>query len=157
MANETLAGLLEREHREIDQGMEAFALAPADSDHLAGLLKAIHALRRHIYLEETLLFPELRAAGFIAPVFVMLREHGDMWPILDELEAAAGSAGERDSMLALCARLAGQLEAHNLKEERILYPQANTTVPAGATAELKEFIASGQLPANWRCAQAPAI
>jgi regulator of cell morphogenesis and NO signaling len=71
---DTLACALEREHREIDAGIEAF-LAPRSEGtrRLGALRRAIEALRRHIFLEEEFLFPPLRAAGLVTPVFVILR------------------------------------------------------------------------------------
>ena len=87
MVNDTLAAALEHEHREIDEGIEAFTSGQADAEtQTAPLTRAMDALRRHIYLEEEFLFPPLRSAGLMAPVFVMLREHGEMWKTLDLLE-----------------------------------------------------------------------
>ena len=156
-SNETVAALLEREHRQIDEGLEAFAAPAGDTNEQLGqLTQAIEALRRHIYLEEVLLFPSLRQAGMVAPVFVMLREHGEMWRILDELEALAGSGADRAPMLALCGQLAPLLEAHNLKEEQILYPRTDDVVTGGAAIELTRFLASGRMPGGWVCANAAA-
>lgn len=79
MAEETLASVLEREHREIDEGIVAYeSRLAAGVDEPALLHRAMDALRRHIYLEEEFLFPPLRAVGMVAPVFVMLREHGEI-------------------------------------------------------------------------------
>ena len=50
METEGLAAALEREHREIDEGIAAFTTSPGDPQPLA---HAIRALRRHIYLEES--------------------------------------------------------------------------------------------------------
>src|SRR5579884_3347854 len=84
----TLAAALEREHREIDRGIEAFLAARAeDRAETKPLTEAIAALRRHIFLEEEFLFPPLREAGMVAPVFVMLREHGEIWDTIDTLQA----------------------------------------------------------------------
>ena len=88
---ETLTAALEREHQEIDAGLEAFADG-LESGELRGadLDRAADALRRHIYLEEEFLFPPLRAAGMVPPVLVMLREHGEIWRTLDALELEVG-------------------------------------------------------------------
>lgn len=146
MEIETLAVALEREHREIDAGIAAFTAG----DELA-LAGAVQALRRHIYLEEEFLFPLLRVAelALSAPVFVMLREHGQLWQLLDSLEREPGAT-------VLCRQLTVLLLHHNLKEERILYPQADLLVTEPAAARLREFIASGQLPPGWTCAKAAA-
>lgn len=155
MAMESLAEALEREHREIDQGIETFAskLAAGES-HPEPLTRAIHALRRHIYLEERFLFPALRETGLVAAVFVMLREHGQIWRTLDvlQLELRSGTAGA--SMLKLLRELAVQLQHHNLKEEKVLYPQADQILTASANAELTAIFDSGQLPEGWVCERA---
>lgn len=155
MVNESLAEALEREHREIDEGIEAFAVGMAAAQSRPEPLRqAIYALRRHIYLEERFLFPALREVGLVAPVFVMLREHGQIWNTLDAL-ALDVSAGAADaSTLNTCRELAVQLQHHNLKEERILYPQADQVLSASAQAELKAFLDSGELPDGWVCERA---
>ena len=152
----TLAGALEREHREIDRGIDAFVSRRADEAvPVESLTSALEALRRHIYLEEELVFPALRDAGMVAPVFVMLREHGEMWRTLDALEAELG-AGRADAASALCTELVSQLEAHNAKEETILYAQTDAVVPATTSADLRAFLESGRRPEGWRCQRAPS-
>lgn len=66
MQTDSLATALEREHHEIDADIEAFTASPSDRQPL---IRAISALRRHIYLEEEYLFPLLRAVepGLEAP------------------------------------------------------------------------------------------
>ncbi|MGH3183376.1 MAG: hemerythrin domain-containing protein [Streptosporangiaceae bacterium] len=144
----SLAVALEREHHQIDDGVAAFAAAPGDLQPLA---RTIGALRRHIYLEEEFLFPLLRQAepGLAAPVFVMLREHAQIWATLDslerELDAGTGTG------LALCRQLAVRLLHHNLKEEKILYPRADDALPPAAAEGLRAFLDSGDLPEGWVC------
>src|SRR5690349_23205860 len=88
MQTGSLAAALEHEHHEIDAGIAAFTAAPWDRQPLA---RAASGLRRHIYLEEEFLFPLLREAEprLAAPLFVMLREHAQIWGTLDSLERAA--------------------------------------------------------------------
>ena len=63
MESETLGAALEREHREIDGGIEAFIEGlPEGKDQTEPLLRSVNGLRRHIYLEEEFLFPPLREA-----------------------------------------------------------------------------------------------
>lgn len=156
MEIESLAAALEREHREIDAGIEAFTAAPQSSGDRdpRPLKEAIRALRRHIYLEEEFLFPPLRETGLMAPVLVMLREHGQMWTVLDSLEADLDAGAAGDAALALCRRLTVQLLHHNLKEEKILYTQADDVLAAPATERLRSFIDSGVLPEGWVCQKA---
>jgi hemerythrin-like domain-containing protein len=154
--HESLAEALEREHQEIDEGIDGFTAAsrPDDSEQTA-LVRAIQALRRHIYLEEEFLFPPLREAGLVAPVAVMLREHGQIWATLDKLqhELDTGADGALARARLLGHQLAVQLQHHNLKEERILYPQADTVLPPEAAASLRAFLDTGELPRGWTCAR----
>jgi hemerythrin-like domain-containing protein len=150
MAAGQLSGALEREHREIDAGIEEFTAGlESDEPSTEPLLRAMAALRRHIYLEEEFLFPPLRAAGMVPPVFVMLREHGEIWTTMDALEASlAGDLGDA-AVLATCRALLGQLEAHNAKEEPIIYPQADAVLDADAQAKLLAFVDTGDMPEGW--------
>jgi hemerythrin-like domain-containing protein len=148
----SLAAALEREHHEIDEGIAAFSASPEDPRPLT---RAIGALRRHIYLEEEFLFPLLGEAepALRAPVFVMLREHAQIWAVLDALEREpGGSAGH-----ALCRQLASRLLHHNLKEERVLYPRADAVLPPAAAAGLRAFLGSGELPKGWVCVKARPV
>ena len=148
---ETLGAALEREHREIDEGIATFLSEPSRT---APLTHAMSGLRRHIFLEEEFLFPPLRDAGMMAPIFVMLREHGEMWAVLVALEAGLDDPSATDAAQDSCRELVGQLERHNAKEEQILYSQADSVLTASAGAELREFLASGQLPDGWVCTKA---
>lgn len=148
----TVAEALEREHDEIDDGIEEFAAALVGGDpDPQPLTRAVAALRRHIYLEEEFLFPPLRAAGLVMPVFVMVREHGQVWKLLDALDDALRDGAGRTSVAALLHDLQEQLEAHNLKEEQILYPQTEQALTVAAAAELRELLDTGRTPEGWSC------
>ncbi|WP_301175833.1 hemerythrin domain-containing protein [Actinomadura geliboluensis] len=151
MEIESLAAALEREHHEIDEGIEVFTADPAVGERdREPLARAVRALRRHIYLEEEFLFPALHAAGLMAPVLVMLREHGEMWGTLDALDDAA----DDDAALTLCRRLNVQLLHHNMKEEKILYPELERVVPEPQEERLRAFLQTGEMPADWVCVRA---
>lgn len=155
MGVQTLADALEREHREIDKGIESFTARDADGQvDPSPLLEAVAALRRHIYLEEEFLFPPLREAGMAMPVLVMLKEHGEMWALLDELEAEVAQAPTSERVASLCSGLVPRLASHNAKEEAILYPPADTVLDEPARADLGEFIESGRMPPGWVCTNA---
>ncbi|MEZ0366479.1 hemerythrin domain-containing protein [Mycobacterium sp. pUA109] len=154
MSEQTVSAVLEREHRDIDSAIEVF-LAKLDAGTVQPepLTAALAALRRHIYIEEVFLFPPVREAGLVMPVFVMLREHGELWQTMDALTAllAAGSdIGLRDT----CRRLLAQLDQHNAKEEPIIYPQAATALPSHTSAELLRFVDTGHTPDGWVCQRA---
>ncbi|MGH3555051.1 MAG: hemerythrin domain-containing protein, partial [Mycobacterium sp.] len=80
MPDEVLSVVLERQHREIDSGISTFIeKIDAGSVQPELLAAALEALRRHLYLEEIFLFPPIREAGMVMPIFVMMREHGELW------------------------------------------------------------------------------
>lgn len=152
MTPRTVAGDLDREHREIDEGIVAFT----ESGDTERLRAAVAALRRHIYIEEEVLFPPLQDAGLMAPVFVMLREHAQIWRTLDALEAQvdAGRTAADPATAALCRELTVQLQHHNPKEERILYPEADRLLPAAVRTEVAALVDAGELPKGWVCVRA---
>ncbi|WP_310964526.1 hemerythrin domain-containing protein [Nocardioides terrisoli] len=160
-----LRAALEREHRAIDGGVEDFLAGAGGLDQAERRLReALTALRRHIYLEEEFLFPPMRSSGLLAPVFVMLSEHRDLWRTMDLLEAQLDGAGLDgagldgaqldgvvDASRQTAATLLAQLDRHNTKEEPIIYGAADTTLTEDARAELADFISHEQLPAGWTC------
>ncbi|HLS45780.1 MAG TPA: hemerythrin domain-containing protein [Ornithinicoccus sp.] len=152
MDDTTLTEALEREHREIDAGLEAF-LGQAGEGGTEDLGRASAALRRHIYLEEQFLFPPLRAAGLLAPVLVMLREHGDIWRTLDDLEHQV-ALQDGSAASSHCRALLAMLEAHNAKEEPIIYPEGDARLSPEAKQELQDFLEGGRMPDGWVCAMA---
>ncbi|MDN5765937.1 MAG: hemerythrin domain-containing protein [Humibacillus sp.] len=152
--DESLTALLEREHHEIDAGIEAFLEGLAQNevrDH--ELTRSVEALRRHIYLEEEFLFPPLRASGMLPPVLVMLREHGEIWRTLDAVEATEHQS-DADGARQRCQYLLEQLATHNAKEEPIIYPRGDAVLTEEAKRDLRAFIDSGQMPLGWICSRA---
>ncbi|KKW63722.1 hemerythrin domain-containing protein [Mycolicibacterium elephantis] len=149
----TLSAALEHEHRIIDRGIEIFADS-ADNHVTAeqrdALVNAVAVLRRHIYLEEEYLFPPLRAAGMVGPVMVMVHEHAQMWPLLDQIDECLAD-GDAAKAAQLCRELLTQLGSHNWKEERILYPQADDTLSAADRDEMSDLVATAQVPEGWVC------
>lgn len=155
MPDETLSAALEREHHEIDSGIQAFIeKLDAGSVHSEPLTATLEALRRHIYLEEVFLFPSIREGGLVMPIFVMLREHGELWQTMDALTDLLTVGADTEGLRDTCRRLLGQLEQHNSKEEPVIYPHANTALPPDASAELARFIETGHTPDGWVCQHA---
>lgn len=148
--SETLGAALECEHRGIDGGIEAFIESlPAGKSEREPLLRSMNGLRRHIYLEEEFLFPPLRAAGMMVPLFVMLRQHGELWQAMDVLGTLLDADSDVDALTASCRALLELLDQHNSKEEPIIYPQADAVLDDGAQAKLLSFLDSGQMPDGW--------
>jgi iron-sulfur cluster repair protein YtfE (RIC family) len=149
--SEKLSSALEREHREIDRAIEAFVANAADP---LPLQCAMDALRRHIYLEEEFLFPPLREAGLSMPIFVMVREHGELWDVMDGLDGLLSRPSATDTTAKACQALLEQLDQHNSKEEPVIYPQADQALSEAATEQLQAFIATGRMPEGWVCERA---
>ncbi|MBS9535259.1 hemerythrin domain-containing protein [Mycobacterium sp. M1] len=151
MAEQPLSAALEHEHQEIDAGIAAF-LAKLDGGTVdTDLLSAtVTALRRHIYLEEQILFPPISKGAQMMSVFGMIRGHGEIWRTLDVLETQADSAALRDS----CDTLLRLLADHNKVEEPVIYPAADTGLDPQTAAQLADFLADGVMPAGWVCAKA---
>ncbi len=155
MPDPTLSAALQREHREIDTGIETFIeKLECGGIQPESLTAALEVLRRHIYLEEVLLFPPIRDAGMVMPIFVMMREHGQLWRTMDTLTDLLGDGNDDGRLADACRRLLDQLHEHNSKEEPIIYPHADMGLPAHTSSELTRFIETGRTPDGWVCQQA---
>lgn len=155
MTEEPLSGALEHEHREIDSGIAAFVEAlDAGRVQPERLTSALDELRRHIYAEEVFLFPPIREAGVVMPVFVMLREHGQLWRSMAGLTTQLAEGVDITQLRKACGDLLAELDAHNAKEEPIIYPHADADLPVQVKSELARFIEAGRTPAGWVCQQA---
>lgn len=163
-----LARALLKEHHEIDAGIETFTSRATES--LTGepktgrelsawsepLVAAMHALRRHIYLEETLVFPKLRVGGLMMAVMVMIREHGELWREMDAVEQqlsemAAPQRTEVSQLISSCRNMLALLDAHNMKEEPVIYPHLDTDLDGPTERLLTEFLKTGEMPEGWVC------
>jgi len=89
----------------------------------------------------------------MVPLFVMLREHGEIWETMNAIEAQLNSDSGGKPSDVLCRAL---LDQHNTKEEAVIYPQADVVLSAGTDAELGAFLAAGQMPDGWVCGRAGA-
>jgi len=145
----TLGKALEIEHRDIDGGIEAYLASLGGTADPAPLRAALAGLRRHIYLEEQFLFPPLKAAGLMGPIFVMLREHGELWRSMDAVEALLAAAADTAAVRDACTGLLALLDAHNSKEEPIIYTQADQLLDGAASTELLDFLEGGTTPDGW--------
>lgn len=158
MAHGTAGVALEHDHRVIDAEFERFAAAFADGQVVADAFRGgARGLRHHIYVEEELHFPPLRAAGLFGPILVMLREHGEIWDLLDVIEAQLASGVEAAQLQDATRRLMDALDQHNLKEERILYPAGDAQLPDDIAVQIRAALASGDTPPGWTCHMATPV
>ena len=157
MPSLALSTALKQEHHEIDSEIETFIeKLECGSVQPELLTAALEALRRHIYLEEVFLFPPIREAGMVMPIFVMMREHGELWRTIDALTDLLADGKDRRRLGDICRQLLDQLDQHNSKEEPVIYPHADTDLPPQTSAELTRFIETGRTPDGWVCRQAGA-
>ena len=159
-AGQTIGQALEHDHHVIDEHFGAFARSldaassgttPLDS---AALATGVRALRHHIYVEETLHFPPLRAGGLMGPIMVMLREHGELWDLLDLLVAQVDGGTSVAEATQTWLQVATLLEAHNMKEEQIVYPSGDEILDAETADDVRSALASGATPEGWVCQMA---
>lgn len=138
---DTLSAALEREHHEIDAGLEAF-LDGLDSGEVRRdeLTRAADALRRHIYLEEEILFPPIRDAGLVPPILVMLREHGEIWQTLDALEEAVSESRVDTAGAAVGSAVGGPAEG--AVGSAVAGPSGGSIDGAGAGSDRSDALAS---------------
>jgi len=151
---ELASQVLEHEHREIDDGLAEFREGlESGSWNRRAFASAAGELRDHIYVEEVVLFPWLRQGGLVAPIMVMLREHGEIWRALDELEQLIDSAQDVEAAKAAYDRLVGVIEVHNSKEEAILYRATDQVLDGEQAETLRKALdnAAADRPADWVC------
>lgn len=89
------------------------------------------ATRRHLDMEEQVLFPELeRATGMtMGPTQVMRAEHAQMRGLLDQMARAADH--DLGGLVELGDTLLMLTQQHNAKEEAIVYPMCQAHLAAG--------------------------
>lgn len=141
--------LLEDQHRRIDQGIQGTI---DGNGSVTALATSLALLRQHLYIEEALLFPPLAASGLAMPVFVMKREHGGMWPLLQELSGACASGTAIDTLREPAQVLFRLLRMHNPKEEQIVYAAADRLASGHGGGDLAQALASAPaVPDDWVC------
>ncbi|HEU0276790.1 MAG TPA: hemerythrin domain-containing protein [Rhodanobacteraceae bacterium] len=144
--------LITAQHHEIDQGIKA---AVDGTGSPAKLGAALALLRHHLYIEEEVLFPPLAKTGLTMPVFVMKREHGQMWPLIEQLDADAKAAKPLAALHEPARQLFQLLQMHNPKEEQIVYTAADRLATQQGDGALVHALETVRDPAGWICAMAP--
>ena len=160
MTEQTVGQVLEQDHHVIDEYFAVFARSLEAAANETGALDAlaletgVRALRHHIYVEEEFHFPPLRAGGLMGPLMVMLREHGELWGLLDRLQLEVADDAPTTDVFQTWGHVSTLLDAHNMKEEQIIYPGGDQILDAATSADVVEALHDGQLPDGWVCQMA---
>lgn len=140
---ETISSYMQDDHVLID-GIAERAVAAAAARDWDGFARDgtqfLRRLRRHIEMEERLLFPAFEErTGMTAggPSVQMRVEHEQMQPILQRMEAALVARDATGFQLSTKA-LFDILVPHNQKEEQMMYPMLDEAMGAEAVALLGE-------------------
>lgn len=121
---------LEADHRRLDDMVPAIrtSVAAGSFDEASAQFAEFSCgLRRHIELEEQVLFPifeeksGMREGG---PTAVMRHEHVEILRIVDAVTVALATKRGDDANESI-DQLVEVLGAHNMKEERVLYPMTD--------------------------------
>ncbi len=124
-----LWALFESDHKRIDMNITRLRNSAGESGKIEGhYSKARKQLLKHIEMEETILFAafgEHASPGQMGPVQVMIAEHREITSLISK---PPESVDER-TLPAQIDLLIERLAVHNKKEELILYPLINRTLP----------------------------
>lgn len=151
--NAANAELLTAQHRLIEEGLHGLVDGSGGREELA---EAVLLLRKHIYVEETALFPVLdRDQRYWMALAQMRWEHGDMWPHLEACVDLLARKAWLDDFMPAASALVRLLRTHDPKEEQGLYAAAHLYEAGRDGPPLAELFADHELPAGWRCLRAP--
>lgn len=124
LGRDFVSDYLSSDHRRLDVLFEGLLVSIRNEKPIESQLSMFHlfknGLLKHIYWEESYLFPlfEQHTGMTQGPTMVMMAEHKEMQALLETIELAAIEVIDEEMLLTL----ADMLEAHNTKEEQILYP-----------------------------------
>lgn len=142
----TLAGYMQTDHARLDSIMALFkeAIKGSEWDEALKNFKEFNlGLRRHIKVEEELLFPafeEKTGMKDAGPTMVMKMEHEEIRELLTRTLAAT-EASVDSAVTESADALVNFLGDHNMKEEHVLYPELDACVN---DAERSEAIKKAQ-------------
>ncbi len=128
----TVTGYLQADHRRLDEivpAVERLADAGSFAEARARFGEFACGLGWHIDVEEQVLFPffEAKTGMTRGPTTVMREEHKDIRDRMQRV-AAALEAQDAPAMRDALGELTTILAAHNMKEERMLYPMTDRAI-----------------------------
>ncbi|HVA77160.1 MAG TPA: hemerythrin domain-containing protein [Candidatus Binataceae bacterium] len=146
-SGDSITAFLAADHRRItklwDETIAAFAREDFNTIHVRAA-EFIAALRRHIAMEEQILFPaieEKTAMRTSGPTYAMRLEHRQIERVLDGLAPLLTVQERWTAIQAIEGELtdpAALFRSHDAKEEAVLYPMADKMLGADAARKLIE-------------------
>ena len=140
MGTTTIAEFMGQDHDRLDEIFNRFQAFKKQDSQKARLLfqELLTGLHRHIRWEEEILFPVFEAQAEMVrdhgPTGVMRNEHRQIKDFLEQIQAKV--AAEDLSTEEAEEGLLQVLTAHNVKEEKILYPWIDNCVSDEERASL---------------------
>ena len=128
-----LTAFFEQDHRDCDaRWADVEELLDTQDVEAAGSAwqKFEAGMRRHIAMEEEVLFPAFESAASMGgggPTAVMRMEHKQMTGLLEQIGAAMES-GDAEQAMDIGDTLLMLIQQHNIKEEGMLYPMAENVL-----------------------------
>ena len=141
--NSTLGGFLPRDHHRCDS-LYAHTENAANEENAADMRRFCRqfcfSMLHHFRMEEEAFFPafEERTGMRQGPTTVMRMEHEQMRNLMNQM-AQAAEKGDSDLLLKSGGTLMFVMQQHNVKEEQMLYPMADTHLRADVEPLLKEM------------------
>lgn len=125
--------LLTRQHRQLEQLLEALVAAEGDAPRRLALARAGDELAAHLGAEEQVFYPAVRAARTEDILLESLEEHLSLKRLLADLLALAP---DDETFVAKCKVLREQAEHHHKEEEEHLFPKVGKLMDSPARAKL---------------------
>lgn len=139
----TLTDFLSRDHHRCDTLYAAMENA-ANEENIEAMARLCRrflvSMQHHFRMEEEAFFPTFEEATGMrqGPTMVMRSEHVQMRNLMDQM-AQAAEAGGAERLLSAAGTLMFVMQQHNVKEEQMLYPMADTHLHADVESLLKKM------------------
>lgn len=158
-AYDDLSMALEKQHGAVDCAIHRYAETMSKGGDLAEVAASEEQMcalfdvgRKHIYFEETYLFPSVRARGGEVFARLMNREHSRIWNMFDAVQksqcvSSADPRGVKDDLLS---QLLMSLVVHNHREEMALYYRLNLIMTKHQAGCARQALLDAAVPPGWR-------
>lgn len=117
---------------------------------LTRLREGTELLRRHLWIEEEVLFDAVARMSLALPSYIMQYEHAQMWLLLEELAATCEADTAPTKLHEPCRTLARLLEMYNYEAEAIIYATVDRRAATEVFVTYRALAArEAAVPASW--------